>query len=82
MKRIVAALFMSLFVMNHHAVARDVMVISGVDSVQSSARIQITPGEKMLELDLRSGPGYVIVRQRGLTGGTVIIHRTAPVDGE
>lgn len=44
----------------------------------AAAVIQTTPGERSPALEIDSGPGYVIVRQRGSRGHAVIYQGTAP----
>jgi hypothetical protein len=54
--------------------AREISIVSETELGRSTTTIvQTTPGEKSLEFDVKSGPGYVIIRQRDKNGGAVVI---------
>lgn len=70
---------MSLIAMSQQARANGLSVVQESDEGQSSATIvQTTPGEKSAEFDVKSGPGYVIVRQRSSNSRAVIIQGQTP----
>lgn len=80
MKRKAAILIASLFALTAQAGARDVNSVSQWETTtQSTATIiQTTPGENRIELHMRAGPGYVIVRQRGVNGESMTIRNVEP----
>lgn len=78
MKRKAAVLFISLFAFTAQASARDVSIVSESETSVSSTIIQTTPGENAIELHMRAGPGYVIIRQRGSNGESMTIRNLQP----
>lgn len=68
---------MGLIAMTQQSHATGVSVVSESNGSHSSATIvQTTPGEKSPSFDIESGPGYVIVKQRGANSRAVIIQGT------
>ncbi|WP_457795790.1 hypothetical protein [Methylocystis sp. S23] len=71
---ILLPLLASLIAPAERAHAAGVTIVAESDGGQNTATvIQTTPGEKSPQFDVKSGPGYVIVRQRGTNSRAVII---------
>lgn len=74
MKRTVFSLIASLVLMTQPSFAREITVVTESANGRSSATImQSGPGEQNPTYDVRSGPGYVIVKQRSPNSRAVII---------
>jgi hypothetical protein len=74
MKRNFILLYASAIAMTQPSFANDITVLTQSENGRSSATImQSGPGEQKPVFDLKSGPGYVIVQQRGQNSRAVII---------
>lgn len=74
MKRNLILLYASAIAMTQPSFASEITVVTQSETGRSSATImQSGPGEQKPVFDLKSGPGYVIVKQRGQNSRAVII---------
>ena len=77
MKRTLILILASAIAMTQPSFATEITIVTQSANGRSSATImQSGPGEQKPVYDLKSGPGYVIVKQRGQNSRAVIIQGT------